>query len=326
MPGQHVTQPGPRSRELPRGGPWLFLRDGSEGCASVIWQLHPCPKRSCPCRTVELVATPVAGELDAYSEEGGRLHLWFRDGTEQKPPTFLGRVGTWLRDVPAADTASRPARVTVDFQTALATLSESDSNEPPPNDIVRWIQQELDGEVLDALYDEFRDAQGYAVRDEPDRSWFGTWERGELVQWHKAYADAREDRFITEGGLFTVRDYHCVRPGCTCDKATISFFEIRGTERIPAGQVTVRLSSARPRGFKSYGTAESLLCSLWSAYVERHRLPEMLQERTARLAREVGSVLYAAASYSSSTQRAPVSRNAPCPCGSGKKYKKCCGR
>ena len=24
--------------------------------------------------------------------------------------------------------------------------------------------------------------------------------------------------------------------------------------------------------------------------------------------------------------RAPVGRNDPCPCGSGKKYKKCCGR
>ncbi|MBC7316447.1 MAG: SEC-C domain-containing protein, partial [Chloroflexi bacterium] len=24
--------------------------------------------------------------------------------------------------------------------------------------------------------------------------------------------------------------------------------------------------------------------------------------------------------------RRPVGRNAPCPCGSGKKYKNCCGR
>lgn len=52
--------------------------------------------------------------------------------------------------------------------------------------------------------------------------------------------------------------------------------------------------------------------------------PGTLQENS-RFVRENGRWLYVDGQIGES-QPAQTGRNAPCPCGSGKKYKRCCGR
>ena len=65
----------------------------------------------------------------------------------------------------------------------------------------------------------------------------------------------------------------------------------------------------------------STLCSGWKTFYE-HTLP-----RFRKLAEEIQAERRQAAMGMQSTYgQPPPGRNSPCPCGSGKKYKRCCGR
>ena len=63
-----------------------------------------------------------------------------------------------------------------------------------------------------------------------------------------------------------------------------------------------------------------------ATYEELGRV-QKLHERS-RFAREHGAWRYVGSSGARQVrrERPKVSRNAPCPCGSGQKYKRCCGR
>ena len=66
-----------------------------------------------------------------------------------------------------------------------------------------------------------------------------------------------------------------------------------------------------------------LLERLWTAFTERHpRYLDRFAHRYRRM-KVFGAPLVAHHRRKSVPK---VGRNAPCPCGSGKKYKKCCGR
>jgi uncharacterized protein YecA (UPF0149 family) len=56
----------------------------------------------------------------------------------------------------------------------------------------------------------------------------------------------------------------------------------------------------------------------------RRVFPDALVE-FARIARSIQDVLLKQAASATPPARPKVGRNDPCPCGSGRKYKKCCG-
>jgi uncharacterized protein YecA (UPF0149 family) len=92
---------------------------------------------------------------------------------------------------------------------------------------------------------------------------------------------------------------------------------------------TVLLDISGPTGFKiKEKTAECgpepLIEDLWTFYEQRHDVARFLRRREAQL-KEVGATLWH--SVAKAAQTAPkTGRNDPCPCGSGRKFKKCCGR
>lgn len=59
-------------------------------------------------------------------------------------------------------------------------------------------------------------------------------------------------------------------------------------------------------------------------YLDRGR-PGVLHE-TSRFAREHGRWVYVDGRLHPAVSKAAPGRNRPCPCGSGRKYKRCCGR
>jgi SEC-C motif-containing protein len=56
-----------------------------------------------------------------------------------------------------------------------------------------------------------------------------------------------------------------------------------------------------------------------------HGRPASLHE-ISRFRRQNGIWLYAGGEFPRATRQAKIGRNEPCPCGSGKKFKKCCER
>jgi hypothetical protein len=146
--------------------------------------------------------------------------------------------------------------------------------------------------------------------------------RGRVVAW----------RFDLGTRPFAAVDAYCMNPQCDCREATIHVFEReRDVERAASTEVCLlsvglggRLKAVREEGRAGAPEARRLhkqwrrsagreLSGLLKA---RYDIMKRLGERKLREAGE--------ARPAPQTRPRKVGRNAPCPCGSGKKYKACC--
>ena len=93
-------------------------------------------------------------------------------------------------------------------------------------------------------------------------------------------------------------------------------------------------------GLRAYGQKDPLVEYKFEAYNMFQEMIEGIQEDVVRYLYKVRivpqeqeqRVKHVAENYGDNAGRTPIrvgkkiGRNDPCPCGSGKKYKKCCGR
>ena len=119
--------------------------------------------------------------------------------------------------------------------------------------------------------------------------------------------------------LYRAIDMYCSEPGCDCCVALVSFDGVDPDGDCAGG---VWVHESRKPEFEPEGDA-ALLEELWAAFQLRHpRHLQRFRNRDAQI-----KALTPSPPPSQTVVTGPkVGRNAPCPCGSGKKYKKCCGR
>jgi hypothetical protein len=116
--------------------------------------------------------------------------------------------------------------------------------------------------------------------------------------------------------MYLAEDSYCLRPGCTCDDVTVEFIELSS----PGSPKPLGPARASIRRLDKFRTGDPQLRDLWAALLQQHGSGK-LRERFARM-RQVARQRLVPEPVSSSP--ASVGRNEPCPCGSGKKFKRCC--
>lgn len=144
--------------------------------------------------------------------------------------------------------------------------------------------------------------------------------------------DLHDDQFAvsfeSDGREWVALDQHCVNPSCACDDVVLSFFHA-GTGERPRHQETF---SARI----SIGTGEATQGKTGAPLRpdERRTLRDYQRELgewqkdlslRRRLLREIAAKRLKRAPAPTASLPDKVGRNDPCPCGSGRKAKKCCG-
>jgi hypothetical protein len=151
-----------------------------------------------------------------------------------------------------------------------------------------------------------------------------------------------------QGREYLVEDRYCSNPDCDCQTVHLEFFEAvsqgDGPPRIYQrflGKVTFGGKLVvEERAKCTLAEAKAALLAWWKEYRDELK---MLKDRY-REVKEIGQrsldavptrrVMARQASFTSKdvaldeppAANVKVGRNAPCPCGSGKKYKKCCWR
>jgi hypothetical protein len=150
-----------------------------------------------------------------------------------------------------------------------------------------------------------------------------------MVGYYEILPYAKPVEFTVGAEPWLADDQYCVKPRCTCQEALLSFFRLRvsaESRRSPTGpSLSIRYAYKTERIEPLPGAEDGRLSG--QVFVEELRkvLPDLnslLAKRHALLQR-----LYRRASRGKTIRlQAPkLGRNDPCPCGSGKKYKKCCG-
>lgn len=174
---------------------------------------------------------------------------------------------------------------------------------------------------------------------------------GGMVSYYEVLPFARPINFTAEGHEWAFDDQYCLRPDCSCRVAVLQCFRIEpqdadATPQGPNLSLRYHYDNHRIEDVESSGASlspQTFLDSLRQACPDfdavlakrhdqlRHLYRLFLKRR--RTSRRRGTDIDANApdefqrSLPEPVRAEPKpGRNDPCPCGSGKKYKKCCGR
>lgn len=148
------------------------------------------------------------------------------------------------------------------------------------------------------------------------------------------------DRLEHDGRTYLIRDLYCANPSCLCSEVHLEFL-LYTPPSTPDGQAVAephfmaRVSLAGLLHIeKSFALTDAQAMVLLDAWWQGHRsVLEGLRWRydkikeIGRRDRPIGRVPAGATPLRRpAPPQGRPGRNDPCPCGSGKKYKKCCGR
>ena len=122
-----------------------------------------------------------------------------------------------------------------------------------------------------------------------------------------------------DGVSYWAVDHHCTKLACPCAEIVVELHRIDSPHVRGVGVVRLDLRDPQARPRPSTPLAGQLFEKLWA------RRREELVRRHEEVRRQVLRVAPGQPVVALSPGPRTVARNAPCPCGSGKKYKRCCG-
>ncbi len=269
-----------------------------------IWAFA-CPIPGCRCRTA-LVLSAAGCDRTALLERGRPVaEAWLGNGHH-------AQAALEVRDVTA-------------FALHLDTLELYPPRGDAPLDVdalpeVQAVIDRLDDDVLDAIARVWGRAKGEQPLPEPGAGGakiaVENWRPGDLVAWDDARPSRHGDTYVFGERIFETIELYCVEPDCACGQVIVDFSPVvprgaphPGHVKFDGEQAVLHPEHERHRG---------QLTELWSAYCRRHR------RHRNRFARRSATMQGLAGRFVAAPAKPKVGRNARCPCGSGKKSKKCC--
>jgi len=269
-----------------------------------IW-VHTCPHKNCDCRNAFIIA----GESrDALLTRGLPVHEAWQAGVGYATVVDqLEELTPFFMDIDTLEVADPSGKTLIPLEA--------------PQRITAIIDR-MDSDILDAIAMLWYTGKGHP--DQRDMV-FGApsisvsdWRVGGMLPYCEVFKWVRSDIYFLDDEAktaFNIQDMYCITPGCECGDMVVLFQQLSQYEPQTVGIAEVNLSGATV--LKPEPGQEETLNLLWSAFRKRH--PAYL----ARFAQHDADMKSIGKKVNVPT-RPKVGRNEPCPCGSGKKYKKCC--
>ena len=192
------------------------------------------------------------------------------------------------------------------------------------------LRAALRPDVLAYFRQRWQRVKGQQRRDEWRTADWSRIDRDALVPFMEIFPSDWDLAVIVNGRRYWVIDCWCLRPGCACQEIAVDFIDSAG---VPTGMARIDVGAwavTKSDNDEAARLADRVIAhtSLRGEFRARrtrvrgvaHALPRFLESRGVRppasgpLERQ-----------HTGTGVAKVGRNAPCPCGSGKKFKRCCG-
>ena len=139
-------------------------------------------------------------------------------------------------------------------------------------------------------------------------------EPGALVPYDDLFP-ANWDLLVTHGGqTYWSVDHHCVNPACSCSEVVIELQRIDSRKAEHIGQVRIDRHKTHEPPKASSPLAAEVFARLWAKH----------EKELGRRHDEVRAAVLTRGARPLAVAVSRPGRNSPCPCGSGKKYKRCC--
>jgi hypothetical protein len=294
---------------LPRGRGRDALADG------LVATVDVCDNPSCRCTIARLHAVWIDGRAEKAVGTDDGMRITWRNPSDD-PPRPQGSVG-----------------LTVDFVTGA--VEARDGGELPA-EVARFFEEPLPFWVLDHLWSRWRAPRLPSGIDWKTQA-LDVWEPGALLSTMIAFPEERPDRYLVDGKVYQVDTLFCVNPSCSCTEAHLSLLAFSEEEKrlSDVGIALLPPETMFPVGFDGEKRDLDTFVRIYMEWRRRNvpakeRLLE-LRDMTRRRGLELHELVAARSRSAEPVRPAPSvsrrpGRNEPCPCGSGKKYKRCCGR
>lgn len=295
---------------IPSGNPRLAAADGVFELPGAepawIWA-HTCAIATCDCRSALVIATHVGRD---FLLERGEAVLDALSARKEAP-----NRGAAIDDLIVFDMDIDSAKVDPPIGDELLAVAAHPR--------IADIATRIDGDLLDSIQQLWYRGKGLP---DPNQDVFSAaeieikgWRRGTLVGWGEVFPGAREDLYFLEDRLYAAIEMYCPAPDCDCEEVVVSFWVLIPRGAPSPGRIVVHLSGATEIEPSKNGSAR--LDQLWRLFQQRHPNYRTRFARRYPVIQEIGAQIVGSQQAVSSK----IGRNDACPCGSGKKYKKCCG-
>ncbi|MBF0450930.1 MAG: SEC-C domain-containing protein [Candidatus Magnetomorum sp.] len=223
----------------------------------------------------------------------------------------------------------------IHIQTEEIKVQNENKLSKDESEFLSRISQELQqSEFIDTMRKRFRHAKGIN-KDKWKKEDWSWWKPGQLVRWLDIHPDAPVSVLQCQNKQYFYDDMYCVTPGCNCKEVCIAFVDLKKSKDI--GFLMVHSKKWTVENISCSKKNHRTISDLWHLLNERE--PDLQQEilnrrrQLKKIGKEIArlSLNIPIKDKKKSKQKIQdikktqkVERNAPCPCGSGKKYKKCC--
>jgi len=151
---------------------------------------------------------------------------------------------------------------------------------------------------------------------------------------------AAQVKFNNSPSVFAIVDEYCLEPGCGCRDVTLGFYEVMDNEfEEPHFKILVNVDTWEIKDQRHVNNkrVDEICSHFMNNFCNRNEendfVFKLLKDRSDRMKKINLTKYLTEGNGSDQSNQSPenavsfkVGRNDPCPCGSGKKYKKCCGR
>ncbi|KAF5060709.1 SEC-C motif protein [anaerobic digester metagenome] len=156
---------------------------------------------------------------------------------------------------------------------------------------------------------------------------------GDMVTYAEIFGGSDYDNFgfaWNETEKWTFDDQYCSNPKCLCNEVVLSFYKINLSKQTQEPEFAVRMNLKNFKYNVEYNNNEQNQISEIISFLKGNK-PEVikaLRSRYNEVKRASKEIIKKSASKEKeeALPNVKIGRNDPCPCGSGKKYKKCCGK
>ena len=226
---------------------------------------------------------------------------------------------TWGASGERLDEDQPMVTVTLDLPSGEVIPKDAVEEGSPAAAVVANLRVSLQGSLIEAIRARWHRTKHQDDRDEWRSVDWSNVDLDGLVPFFEAFP-SRWDLYVVEDEtLYWVADAWCLEAGCPCTEVALNFLAHGGGQ---VGTVRVDTRTGRP----DVPSSDRRGLELWEVLsADPEILEELRRRRTAmrRVARGLPALRPKTAPVARTT--AKVGRNDPCPCGSGKKHKRCCG-
>jgi hypothetical protein len=294
---------------LPRGRGCDALADG------LVATVDVCANPACHCTKAILQAHRIDDRAEQASAEENELRT------------------TWR--MPPGGPPQPESKAVLEIDITTGEVTDRGGGKPPAA-FSEFFEEPLPFWVLDHLWSRWRAPRLLKGIDWKKQA-LELWAPGDLLSTMVAFPEERPDRYLVEGKVYQVDTLFCVNPSCSCTESHLTLYEFNEVERSLSDLGIARLppETMIPVGFDGEKRDLDAFTRVYMAWRRRNvpaeeRILE-LRDMTRRRGLELHNVVDMRSRAAEPVRPAPSTsrrpgRNDPCPCGSGKKFKRCCGR